>query len=257
MAKSMTDAIPDLVSVNAAFKGATVKTFGAASSVNSGFLNVILTDPETRGRTQQQIADQLSGVVNGLTGARTFVQQQQTISTRRGGAPVEYVLQAPNFEKLTEVLPAFLEQAQQDPTFAFVDANLKFNKPELRLTINRDRARDLGVSALDIAQTLQLALSEARIGYFIMDGKQYQVIAQVTRENRNETLDLRSIYVRNASGQPVQLDASRYDMLVLGTETLRAYARSDKNGVPRLQLPGSPKSMSNCCGSLSAVFSGK
>ncbi len=196
------DEVPE---ANAVFS-VTSPGFGAASSVNSAFANVILPDADLRDRSQQEIADRLTAAVSQLTGARSFVQQQQTISTRRGGAPVEYVLQAPNFDKLKEVLPAFLEEAQQDPTFAFVDANLKFNKPELRLTINRDRARDLGVSALDIAQTLQLALSEARIGYFVMDGKQYQVIAQVQREQRNETLDLRSIYVRNASGQPVQLD---------------------------------------------------
>lgn len=180
--------------------------FGASSSVNSGFIRLMLDPPEERERSQMEIADDLARKVNALPGARTFVSQEPTIGDRRGGLPVQYVIQAPNFEALSEALPAFMEEARQDPTFAFVDVDLKFNKPELRVEINRERARALGVSALDIAQTLQLALSASRVGYFIMDGKQYEVIAQVDRENRDATLDLTSLYVRNAEGAPVQLD---------------------------------------------------
>ena len=180
--------------------------FAASSSVNSGFVFVLLTEPEQRTRSQQQIAGALTGQVQQLTGARTFVGQPETIGQRSLGLPVQFVIQAPNFEKLTEALPGFLAEVQQEPTFLFSDVNLKFNKPELQISIDRERARNLGVSALDIAQTLQLALSEQRLGYFIMDGKQYQVIGQVEREDRNETLDLQSLFVRNAAGEPVQLD---------------------------------------------------
>ncbi len=109
-------------------------------------------------------------------------------------------------EKLKEILPRFLEEAQKHPEFQFVDVDLKFNKPEVRIDINREKARTLGVSALDIAQTLQLAFSGQRFDYFIMNGKQYQVIGQVTRENRDDPLDLRSIYVKNNAGDLIQLD---------------------------------------------------
>lgn len=181
--------------------------FGSSSSVNSGFVFMTLKSPSERDRSQQEIADQLAGLTQGLTQARTFVSQPETIGQGGGfGLPVQYVIQAPSFEKLTESLPRFLEAARQDPTFTYTDVNLKFNKPELQISIDRERARALGVSALDIAQTLQLALSEQRLGYFIMDGKQYQVIGQVERRNRNETLDLKSIYTRNSRGEPVQLD---------------------------------------------------
>ncbi len=180
--------------------------FGAASAVNSGFVRLILKDPDQRERTQQEIANYLTRRVRDFPGARTFVAQPQSIGDRRGGLPVQYVLQAPNLEKLQEVLPRFLAEAEKDPTFTFVDVNLKFNKPELRLRIDRDRARQAGVSAVDIAQTIQLALSEQRIGYYIMDGKQYQVIAQVQRANRNEPLDLRTLYVRNTRGELIPLD---------------------------------------------------
>ncbi|MEZ4701469.1 MAG: efflux RND transporter permease subunit [Rhodothermales bacterium] len=180
--------------------------FGASSSVNSAFATITLVDADERTRSQQEIANWLTPRVSSLTGARTFISQPETIGARSLGLPVQFVIQAPSFEKLTEVLPKFMEEARVDPTFTFTDVDLKFNKPELRIDINRERARALGVSALDIAQTLQLAFSEQRLGYFIMDGKQYQVIGQVERQDRNETLDLRSLFVRNAAGEPVQLD---------------------------------------------------
>lgn len=180
--------------------------FGAASSVNSGFMYMILTPPEERKRSQQDIADALNGKVAGLSGARTFVKQLESIGRQTFGLPLQYVLQAPNFEKLKEVLPKFLEEARKHHDFLFVDADLKFNKPEIRVEINRERARTLGVSTLDIAQTLQLAFSGQRFGFFIRNGKQYQVIGQVDREDRNDPLDLKSLFVRNKNGEIIQLD---------------------------------------------------
>ncbi len=179
---------------------------GGASGANSGFVRLTLTDASKRNRTQQEIAEQITGITRKLNDARSFVIQSQSISTRRGGLPVQYVVQAPNFEKLKEVVPKFLEAAQQDPTFANIDVNLKFNKPEIVVEINRTKARELGVTAMDITQTLQLAYSGQRFGYFIMNGKQYQVIGQVLRENRNKPVDLASLYVRNNRGELIQLD---------------------------------------------------
>ena len=180
--------------------------FGASSSVNSGFITLVLSDASQRARSQQQIADDLTVILREYAGARSFVSQDQTIGGRRGGLPVQFVIQAPNFQRLKEILPVFLEEASADPTFSVVDVDLKFNRPELRISINRDRARDLGVSAADIAQTLQLALSGQRFGFFIMNGKQYQVIGQVSREFRDEPLDLKSLYVKNNRGELIQMD---------------------------------------------------
>ncbi|MDZ7715952.1 MAG: efflux RND transporter permease subunit [Balneolaceae bacterium] len=198
--------IQDTVPETEAVISVTSPGFGASSSVNSGFAFTILKDPEERERSQQQIADNLSGVVAGLTGAQTFVSQPQSIGTRSLGLPVQYVLQAPNLEKLKEVIPQFLQEANNEPIFTYADVNLKFNRPELRVQINRDRARSLGVSAVDIAQTLQLSFSGQRFGFFIRDGKQYWVIGQVSREDRNEPVDLKSLFVRNNRGELIQLD---------------------------------------------------
>lgn len=180
--------------------------FGGSGGVNAAMSFLILKNPAERDRTQQQIFRQVSGIVQQQTGARAFVSQDQSIGSRGFGLPVQFVLQAPNFDKLKEVLPAFLLEAQKHKAFQFVDVNLKFNKPEVRVEINRDKARTLGVSASDIAQTLQLAFSGQRFDFFVMGGKQYQVIGQVTRENRNKPLDLRSIYVKSTKGELIQLD---------------------------------------------------
>src|SRR5690606_32437933 len=123
--------------------------------------------------------------------ARTFISQQPTISVnRRGGMPIQYIIQAPTFEKLQEKIPAFMSRATADPTFANVDVNLKFNRPELNVSIDREKAQSLGVSVLDVAQTLQLSLSGQRFAYFIMHGKQYEVIGQFTDQDRSSPVDL-------------------------------------------------------------------
>lgn len=188
----------------------TAPGFAGSGAVNTGFVRLALTDPETRKRSQQDIANYVTKITRQFPEAKTFVIQQQTISSSGGGPgaglPVQFVLQAPNFERLKEVLPKFLEEANKNPVFQMVDCNLKFNKPELNLIIDRDKIKNLGLSAADIGQTLQLALSGQRFNYFNMSGKQYQVIGQVTRENRDEPLDLKSIYVKSISGELVQLD---------------------------------------------------
>jgi len=179
---------------------------GGSSAANSGFVRLTLTDADKRNRTQSQIAEQVTKITNKMNDARSFVIESQSISTRRGGLPVQYIIQAPNFEKLREVVPKFLDRAKNDPTFANVDVNLKFNKPEIVVEINRTKARELGVSAMDIAQTLQLAYSGQRFGFFIMNGKQYSVIGQVLKENRNKPVDLTSLNLRNNRDESIQLD---------------------------------------------------
>jgi multidrug efflux pump len=152
------------------------------------------------------VADALSVAVRNQTSARAFVQQQSTFGGRRGGMPIQYVLQAPNIEKLQEFIPPFMEKVNQSPYFQMADVNLKFTKPETRIVIDRDKAALLGVSTRDIGQTLQYALSGQRMGYFYMNGKQYQVLGEINRQQRNTPLDLKTIYLKNSSGQMIQMD---------------------------------------------------
>ncbi|HQZ42374.1 MAG TPA: efflux RND transporter permease subunit, partial [Flavobacteriales bacterium] len=185
----------------------TAPSFGTASSTNTGFVRVTLVQPGERTKTQDQLAKDIMGKVQRFNMARSFVIQEPTIGgSRFTTLPVQYVIQAPDFESLRKVIPTFMEKAGADPMFEVVDVNLKFNKPELNVEIDRDRARAMGVSMRDIAETLQLYFSGQRYGYFIMQGKQYQVIGQATRDNRAAPIDLSSAYVRNDKGQMVQLD---------------------------------------------------
>jgi multidrug efflux pump len=178
----------------------------ARVSSGSGNIQIALNDISTRERSQMEIAELLSGVVRKQTKARGFVQQQSTFGSRRGGMPVQYVLQAMTIERLQEVLPKFMEEVYSSPVFQMADVDLKFSKPEARININRDKANMLGVSTRDIAQTLQYGLSGQRMGYFYMNGKQYEILAEINRQQRNKPADLKSIYLRSSSGEMIQMD---------------------------------------------------
>ncbi|HNC48832.1 MAG TPA: efflux RND transporter permease subunit, partial [bacterium] len=207
---NMVQLVNDSVPEKRIFLTVTAPGFAGTGAVNSAFGRLVLIEPDERKRSQQEIAAKLTNYTRKYSEARTFIVQEQTISASgggaRGGLPVQYVLQAPNFERLKEVLPKFMEEVAKEPTFQGFDANLKFNRPELQITIDRDRARSLGVSVLDVGQTLRLALSGQRFGYFVMSGKQYQIIGQVNRRDRDEPLDLKSLYVRNRTGELIQMD---------------------------------------------------
>jgi len=199
--------LQDSVPENKVILAVTAPSFAGSGASNTGFIRLVLKDPEERKRTQSQIARYVTRQAARYPDARVFVIEQQTISTGGfGGLPVQFVIQAPNFDALKEKLPAFMDEVRKDKTFAAVDVNLKFNKPELVLSIDREKAALLGVSVLDIAQTLQLAFSTPRMAYFPMNNRQYQVIGQFERQNRNTPSDLSGIYVRNKSGQLIQLD---------------------------------------------------
>ena len=120
--------------------------------------------------------------------------------------PIQYVLQSTSIEKLQEVLPVFMAKVHANPMFRMADVNLKFSKPEARLAIDRDRASVLGVTTREVAQTLQYGLSGQRMGYFYMNGKQYEIKGEINRQQRNKPADLKAIYIRNKNGEMIQMD---------------------------------------------------
>lgn len=202
LAKLVLDSVPEkdvMISMTApGFSG---------GSVNSGFIRVTMVPPSERKRSQQQIVDMINKNLPKYNEGRASSIQEQTIAVnRRGGQPVQFVLQNVNFEKLKEVLPKFLEEANKSDVFQGPDVDLKFNKPELRIIIDRLKASALGISVQDINEALQLALSNRQLGFFTKDGKQYVVMGQVSRDERDDPSDLKSIYVRNAAGNQIPLD---------------------------------------------------
>ena len=179
--------------------------FGTAST-NSGFVRVILNDASERNRSQQEIFDEVSVYLKNKTAVRAFGAQEPSIGDRRAGLPIQYVIQAQTLEKLKEIIPVFMDKVGQSPVFTFPDVNLKFTKPELEIEIDREKARNIGVSVQEIARTLQLSYSGQRFDYFIMNGKQYQVVGEMQLEDRNEPINLRMLYVRGENGQLIQMD---------------------------------------------------
>lgn len=203
LANLVIDSVPEkkvMVSV-------TAPGFTGSGAVNTGFVRVLMVPPNERTRSQQQVVDMLSRNLPKINEVRAFAIQEQTISVnRRGGLPVQFVIQNNNFEKLQAILPRFLEEANKSNVFAGVDIDLKFNKPELRVNIDRLKASELGVSVADISELLQISLSNRRLGYFIRDGKQYQVMGQVLRNDRDDPTDLKNLYLRSNTGQMYALD---------------------------------------------------
>jgi multidrug efflux pump len=178
-----------------------------SGSTNSGMVRVTLVDPNDRERSQKEIVNMVNRNLSKFNEGRAFAIEEQTIQVnRRGGQPVQFVIQNNNFDKLAEALPKFLEAANNNPVLQGVDADLKFNKPELRINVDRSKASELGVSVEDVSQTLQLALSNRRMGYFTKEGKQYGVYGQVARSDRDDPTDLKSLYVRNVNGEMIGLD---------------------------------------------------
>ncbi len=178
----------------------------ARVSSGGGNLQITLKDLGDRDYTQMQVADKLSRAVRSKTDARAFVQQQSTFGGRRSRMPIQYVLQAQSIEKLEEVLPKFMAKVSENPAFQMADVDLKFSKPELQLSVNREKANMLGVNTKDVAQTLQYGLSGQRMGYLYMNGKQYDIVGEINRQQRNTPEALRAIYMRNGAGKMIQME---------------------------------------------------
>ena len=180
------------------------------NGTNTASGRVALVTPNERTRTQDEIANDLNKKLKRFNDARIFTIQEQTISVglgSRGSLPVQFIIQNLDFAKVKNVLPKFLEEARKDKTFQNVDVNLKFNRPELELVIDRLKAKDLGLSTTDIASGVQAGFSGRRMAYFLMNGKQYQVIGQVERSERDQPLDIDKMYVRNNRGESIALSA--------------------------------------------------
>jgi multidrug efflux pump len=203
----LTNLMLDSVPENEVVLSVTSPGFTGSGNANTGFVRVTLVPPNERERSQNEIVNMVNRNLPKYNEGRAFAIEEQTISVnRRGGQPVAFVLQNNNFTKLTSILPQFLERARQSKVLLNADADLKFNKPELRVEIDRLKAAELGVSVSDISETLQMAYSNRRLGYFTKDGKQYQVMVQVSRSDRDDPNDLKSLYVRNNRNELISLD---------------------------------------------------
>jgi len=178
-----------------------------SGSANTGNIMTSLVEPKERNVTQQDLYEKVNSIYRNIPDARIIASQEPTISTSFSrGLPVQFVIQNLDFDKIQKILPEFLDEAQSSPVFANVDVDLKFNKPELNVKVDRLKATSLGVNERDIADAMNYAFSGGRNSYFLRNNKQYYVIAQVMREDRNIPANISELYVRSNTGQMIQLD---------------------------------------------------
>lgn len=181
--------------------------FFGSGAPNTGFLRVRLNEPDKRQRSQGDIATKLTRDLNSLGQGRVFIAQEQTISTgNRLGRQLQLVIQHSQFDSIKLWLPAILDSMRTSPKLSGVDVDLKFNKPENQISISRAKAASLGLSVQDINNTLQLAFTGKRLGYFTKDGRQYPILVQMQRTHRNEPSDILSLNTINSKGIPVPLE---------------------------------------------------
>ncbi len=203
--RMMQDSIPEQ-----AFTWGSVPGYGGNSGNSSASGRIGFVPIGNRKRSQSEIVADLNKRFKQYKDVRIFSIEEQTISVgmmSRGSLPVQFIIENLDFAKIQSVIPKFLEAARKDKTFQNVDVNLKFNKPEFDLNIDRMRARDLGLTTYDISQALQSAFSGARSAYFIMNDRQYQVITQVVRGDRSTPTDINKIYLRNNKGESIPISS--------------------------------------------------
>ncbi len=205
--KFIMDSMPEHNSV----LSVTAPSFSAAGATNTAFMYVTFIDPDKRKRSQHELAMYLNRNLREFPQGRGYVIEPQTIQVgNKSGLPVQFVIENINLDSLEAYLPKFLDLAYPDPVFGgVVDVDMKLNNPEIHLNINRPKATEAGISVSDISNTVQLALSNERFGYFVMNGKQYDVVGEVYRRYRDKPSDLSDLYVgssTNPGQQPIQLD---------------------------------------------------
>jgi len=182
----------------------------SSSGVNGANGRIGLLPTSQRKRSQSDIVKDLNKKLGRFNNVRIFPIEEQTIAVglaSKGSLPVQFVLQNLDFEKLKAIIPKFMDEVKNDKTFQNADVNLKFNKPEVDITIDRIKAREFDLTVTDIADVLQSAFSGGRLAYFIMNGMQYQVIMQVAMKDRQKPVDISNLFVRNSKGINIPLTA--------------------------------------------------
>jgi HAE1 family hydrophobic/amphiphilic exporter-1/multidrug efflux pump len=214
---------------------------GNGTVMNTSQPRIGLVAPQERARSQNDIAADLQQKLRRFNDARIFAIQEQTIAVGSGSKtslPIQFVLQNQDLDKLKKVIPAFLDEARKDKTFSNVDVDLKFNKPGVSITFDRIKIKDLGLSTNDVASALQAAFSGGRLAYFIMNGYQYYVIAQMERGERNTPADISNIYVRNKSGDNIPLSSVVHIETNISPSTLYHFNRYKDATISASLAPG-------------------
>jgi multidrug efflux pump len=161
---------------------------------------------EERDRTQQEIVQTLQPKLNRIPGIMAFAVNPPSLGQSGRSQPVEYVIQASSsYEELEKYVSAMMQEVRSNPGFVNPDTNLKLQKPQLDITVNRAKVVDAGIDVSTVGRTLETLLGGRQITRYEQGGKQYDVIVQVEDDDRRTPTDISNIYVRGSKGEMIQL----------------------------------------------------
>jgi multidrug efflux pump len=179
---------------------------GGGGDVNSARAILILKDWSERERSAQQITQAVMQEVRKMPGVRAFAGQPSSLGRRGFGAPVQAVIGGPDYESLAQWSEKMVQLAQANPGLQNVDTNWKERKPQLKVSVDRNRAADLGVSLQTVGRTLETVLGSRMVTTFVDRGREYNVILQASDDERRTITDLTNIHVRSGrSGELIPL----------------------------------------------------
>ena len=166
-----------------------------------------LKDWDERERSQGEIIGSLMGpMFGGIPGVMAFPMARPSLGQSPLSRPVEFVIQTSgSYEELQQVVGAMMGKIWTNPMFSQPDVDLKMNKPELLVTVNRDKAAAMGVDVSVIGRTLETMMAGRDVTRFKKDGEQYNVVVQVADTDRSNPTDLINVYTRSSNGDMVQL----------------------------------------------------
>jgi multidrug efflux pump len=173
---------------------------GATGDVNSARMVLILKDWNERERSAQEISQAVMDEVRKIPGVRAFAGQPASLGRGGFGSPVQAVIGGPDYELLSQWSDKMLQLAQANPGLQNVDSSWKQRKPQLRVSVDRNRAADLGVSLQTVGRTLETVLGSRMVTTYVDRGREYNVILQAGEENRQTITDLTNIRVRSNRG---------------------------------------------------------
>ena len=214
----------------------TFSVVGFGGPPSSGFLGPILDDWEERDRSAQDIINEVQPQFFGVPGVFAFATNPPAF----GGftPPVQFVVQNRDFEALVQGMDTLVARARTIPGLMNVDTDLRVTRPELVVTLDRDRAEDLGVPARDIATTLQTLLGGRDVSRFTSENKLYDVILRLDAEDRATPSDISGLQVRGRNGVLVPLDAVTRVEERIGPRQLNHYDRVRSFTLSASMAPG-------------------
>jgi len=214
----------------------TFAVVGFGGPPSSGIVGVILDDWDRRKQSAQDIIGQVQGPFFGVPGIFAFAVNPPAF----GGfsSPVQFVVQNRNFDALVKGMDTLVKRARTIPGLLNVDTDLRVTKPELVVTLDRDRAEDLGVPARDIATTLQTLLGGRKVSRFTSENKLYDVMLRLDPSERATPSDISGLQVRGKGGSLVPLDAVTHVDERIGPRQLNHYNRVRSFTLSASMAPG-------------------